>query len=161
MRTGRIACVALLAVAAPAALTPGAVSGTAPLQSLCTRGETRLFSCLVGGKLVSICARPDGAIYRYGRPGRVEMRSGDLRFARRGYSGGGEQQIWFASGDYRYVIYDRLVRTSFGADGRHDPQASAGLLIQRAGRTVSDRQCRGGMAAGVDKVVPRGSFVEH
>ena len=130
--------------------------------SLCSRGEKRLFSCGIGRKLVSVCSRSDGtATYRFGRPGHVQMRAGNLRFAQRAYSGGGEQQIWFENNGYRYVVYERLVRTAFGQDGRHDPQASAGLLVQQGGKTLSDRQCRGVIASGAASLIPRDVFVEH
>lgn len=158
----KVARAAALIMALMPAQGFGGAPETSRAPSLCARGETSLFSCPIGGKLVSVCGRAGGgATYRYGRPGRVEMRATDLRFAQRGYSGGGEQQIWFANSGYRYVIYDRVVRTAFGADGKHDPQASAGLMVQHGGRTVSNRGCGGGIASRAAGAMPRGDFVEH
>ena len=109
--------------------------------SLCLAGETPIVQCMLGGKQATVCGSGKRAIYRYGRPGRVELTAFDLRLARRGYSGGGETQIHVANRDYRYILFDRTIRTGFGADGRNDPAISSGLIIRRAGRTIATRPC--------------------
>lgn len=122
-----------------------AVSGSrdaganAASASLCTPDETILFSCPIRDKLVSVCGQASGrAVYRFGR---VELQSGGLSHSRRGYSGGGESQIRFERGAYRYILFDKTVRTGF--DGRNDPQSSSGLVIQRGDRRVSSTTCDG------------------
>ncbi len=145
-----------LATTGPAA-KPALARG--PAASLCRAKEAQTFSCPVGRKIVSICGEGAGAIYRFGRPGRVEMEARGPTTAQIGYSGGGEAQVAFAGQGYSYVVYDRTVRTRFTPDGRHDPAFSQGLLVVKGAHVVADRPCRGdgagfaskgleGMAAG-------------
>ena len=78
-----------------------------------------------------------------GRPAQIELQGRDLHIGKQGYSGGGGDQISFQSNGYRYIVYDRTLRTSFGADGHIDPQSSSGLVVQKGGRTVSSTRCGG------------------
>jgi hypothetical protein len=62
--------------------------------SLCRAPETVLFTCAVRTKTVSVCGKgQSGAVYRFGRPGHIELEATDLHFAYTGFSGGGEEQI--------------------------------------------------------------------
>lgn len=152
----------LLAAFAFAALP---VAGVARIPvSLCLRGETPVFSCAIETRRVAVCGDGRHAIYRFGRPGRIELQIRGGSVAMRSYSGGGETQLGFARRGYRYVVYDRTVRTAFGADGRHDPASTAGLLISHAGRLLSKRECREpGAALDVAAIppLPTGKFLEH
>jgi len=42
---------------------------------------------------------------------------------------------------HRYIVYNQMVRTGFGADGHHDPKETSGLVVRSKGRTVSSREC--------------------
>lgn len=65
-----------------------------PAVSLCRAPETVLFTCAVRTKTVSVCGKgQSGAVYRFGRPGHIELEATDLHFAYTGFSGGGEEQI--------------------------------------------------------------------
>lgn len=121
----------------------GAAQARTPAASLCRAGEPQTFSCPVGRKLVSICGEGAGAVYRFGRPGRVELEAKNPTTAQIGYSGGGETQAAFANQGYTYVVYDRTVRTRFTPDGRHDPAFTQGLLVVKNGRVLADRRCGG------------------
>ena len=111
-------------------------------KSLCRAREPVLFICDVGNKTVSICGgEQGGAAYRYGRPNRVELEIKDLHLAYKGWSGGGETQVYADTPTYRYIVYDRMVRTGFGSDGHNDPKETVGLLVQDGRRTVSSREC--------------------
>lgn len=81
------------------------------------------------------------AIYRFGRPGRVELEVTDLHLAHRGFSGGGEEQVLADTLIHRYIVYTEISRTAFGPDGHHDPQAESGLFVQRGGQTISSQRC--------------------
>jgi len=147
--------VALMAAAAPAAAA-----------SLCARGETPLFFCPIGRKFVSVCGQAAGrATYRYGRPGRTELEVNDgVRRASHGFSGGGEDQLWVDRGGYRYVVYSRTMRTAFGASGRHDPGFSAGLIVLKGEKIVSEHACGagGGQTIGsAARALPEGAWTEH
>lgn len=161
LRTAALASAGLI-------VTQSAARPVAPAPSLCAAAERSVFSCPVGGRIVSVCGPRGGGsgdlTYRYGRPGRVELaQRGGLAYASRGYSGGGEAQISFARGGYRYVVYDRTVRTGF-EDGRNDPAFTQGLLVLRGGRVALNRRCSadsGGMDGRATARLPRGAFVEH
>lgn len=161
---GLFAAMAIAAISAPTPMVgkPKAMAST----SLCTPGEAVLFSCPIGNKLVSVCGQSPGrSIYRFGRPGRIELQATNLRRASTGFSGGGEGQIYFERKSYRYILFDKTVRTGFGPDGRHDPQFSSGLLVMRSGRLVSSGSCGGsgeaiGSAAVAD-YMPEGDYVPH
>jgi hypothetical protein len=72
---------------------------------------------------------------------------------------------------HRYIVYNRLVRTAFGLDGRHDSKTTSGLLLQRERRIVWSREC--GLLkvfdpfAGrfdqrlIEKLLPEGDYVDH
>lgn len=155
---------------APAALVLSLLSSTPSIAvqgSLCTKGEAPLFSCPIGVKVVSVCGvSATGATYRYGRPGRIELeRRGGLHYANQGFSGGGEDQLWFDNASTRYILYSRTVRTSFSSSGRHDPEFSAGLVALTHGRKLFNHGCGGRGDQGFDAKtaahVPTGEFVDH
>lgn len=148
-----IAVALLLMAAAPPAAT-----------GLCAPGETILFQCRVctGGsaRIAAVCLTPAGAEYRYGRPERVELAAGGVVVADRPYAGGGERQFIAVRDEWRYVLFDTVMRTAFGPDGRHDPAISSGLVVQKRGRTVATRLCTDEPErAGVATDLPRGEAV--
>lgn len=154
-----------LAAIGAAALPLLAVGSAPPPQrpvSLCTAGETPLFACPIGRKLVSVCAGGPKPVYRFGTPGHIELSSTSLTTASVGYSGGGETQIAATNGAYRYIVYERTVRTGFGEDGLHYPEFDSGLIVQRGGRTISSRTCGADpvLSAAEDGAIPAGAFVE-
>jgi hypothetical protein len=139
-------------------------TGPAP-TSLCAAGEAVLFSCPIRGRLVSVCGQSPGrAIYRFGRPGQVELQSRDLRHASRMFSGGGESQIHFERNGYRYILFDRTVRTGFGVQGRNEPQMSSGLLVEHAGARSSTRCATSGgtiVSSALADYMPEGDYIPH
>ncbi len=121
---------------------------------------------------MSICGgEHGGAAYRYGRPSRVELEVKDLHLAYKGWSGGGETQVYADTPTHRYIVYDRMVRTGFGADGHHDAKTTTGLLVLRDGQKVLGRECAlpktfDEQTAVFDqrlteKLVPAGDYVDH
>ncbi len=131
--------------------------------TLCRADEQPLFSCPLATRLVAVCGGADGAVYRFGRPGHVELEATVLGLAETAFSGGGETQISFRHGGYRYIVFDRTVRTGFAADGHNDSQFSAGLVVQRGDTTVSTQLCRtdATIKAAAAKVLPRSTFQSH
>ena len=177
----RLAAAAFLA--ALAAAVPSAADWTAggPQMSgsLCRVPETPLFSCKVGTRVVSICAPPQseqaqgertpgeparsGAVYRFGRPGHIELELTGLHYAEQGFAGGGETQIHADTPTHRYIVYDSIVRTGFGPDGLHYPQAASGLVVQSGGKVVSNRACTEARTFSplAEKLIPPGDYVPH
>lgn len=145
------------------AATP-AVQRASISSKLCGPGEQVLFQCAVGPKLAAACGIRGGAVYRFGRPARVELALRTLTRASRGYSGGGETQITATNNNYTYTLFDRVTRTSFDPEGRHDAAITSGLLVRRAGRTVLVRACSDEPTVSsrlTEQLIPQGPFVEH
>lgn len=144
--------------------SPAFPAAASPLPSLCKAGERPLFQCTIGRKLAATCGTAAGAEYRFGRPGRVEIALRTLTRASRGYSGGGETQITATNKGYRYTLFDRVTRTSFNDDGRHDPAIASGLLVQRAGKKMHIRACLDEPVLSsqlTERLLSSGPFVEH
>jgi hypothetical protein len=145
-------------------------------RGLCRAGEAMIFSCQAGQKFVSICASGNGkqgAQYRMGTAKRVELvypdkgdPQGGLTQTNVAFSGGGEEQISFSKGGYRYVIFSATIRTSFRPDGRHDPQFTSGVIVKKGARIVSERMCTKPYDAPIDldaaqAALPQGQFEDH
>ncbi len=171
---------ALKKVLAPAAAllaVLAAYPGAAPAQpgpaaSLCRPPETVLFTCRVGARMVSICGRTKeqgGAVYRYGRPGRLEVEAADLRRAFEGWPGGGGTQAYADTPTHRYVVFDRMVRTGFDEEGHNIARMTQGLLVQSRGRTLSRQECAQPLGREppafdqrlLETLVPEGDYVPH
>ena len=106
--------------------------------------------------MVSICAVSGGeAIYRYGRPGHIELQAGGLHKAEQGAAGGGEDQIDFNAKGYQYIVYARTVRTGFGSDGHNDPDFISGLIVKKGDRKLSSAVCGGGGGQTIDSLSTR------
>ncbi|WP_419809096.1 hypothetical protein [Sphingomonas sp.] len=158
---------AAVTIGAAAALTfstassaPAAITNSR--RNLCIAGEQPLFACPIGRKLVSVCGDGRGATYRFGVPGRVELSSNRLTTAHAMYSGGGERQVSFANNGFSYIVFDRAVRQMSGGE-LGGTGFSAGLLVRRGERTVSEARCLGDatMSSDVEKLLPAGPLVYH
>ena len=136
---------------------------THPPPSLCRARERVTFTCPVRGRVLSICGRGSQAVYRYGRPGRVEVEAGSPTFVLEGFSGGGETQVTFHRADVGYLVYQSTVRTAFGPGG-NAPEFSEGVVVRRGGKTLADHPCTGPSAGdltnGMERAPPAG-FVER
>jgi hypothetical protein len=145
--------------------------------SLCTEGETPIFQCRIGQRMVAVCGGRAGgrpyAQYRFGRPGALELSypggpgqgAGTMVRSLIPFSGGGEAQIHFTTAGHQYLVYSRVLRTRFDRSGRNDAAFSAGLAVWRNGRRISNRGCSDGDSANVDLAaaepfVPDGAAVE-
>lgn len=163
---------ALLFAAALVATRPG----TAPAQTrpaaapLCRALEAVLFTCRVGAKMASICGREQGgAVYRYGRPGRLEVETADLHRAFEGWPGGGETQAYADTPTHRYVVFDQMVRTGIDNEGHNISRMTQGLLVRSKGRTLSRQDCAQSVGLpppGFDQrlletLVPEGGYIPH
>lgn len=135
-------------------------------SSLCMKQEFVIATCPVGRKIASVCGPRRGhAIYRFGRPGRIELESQGLRHSNKGYAGGGETQVYFTRGAYTYFLFDNMTRTGFGLEGQHDAVLTSGLVLQHKGRFRRLSRCPGMdpviMSGKVRDYMPEGPFIEH
>jgi hypothetical protein len=139
---------------------------TSQPPSLCALQEILIATCPVGRKHASVCGQRLGqAVYRFGRPGRIELQTTDLRYSSIPYAGGGETQVYFSRGGYRYIFYDLMTRTGFGQDGRFNPVMTNRFVIQHRGRFRILSNCSGLdpviMSGLVRDYMPQGEFIEH
>lgn len=98
--------------------------------SLCGPSEVRYFGCRTAkGKLISICGEARGLTqYRFGRPGKVELQSADLRYAHYMRYRTDHYEVSFDTNDTRYAVFDYV-------EGK---QRSAGVQVTRpSGESVS------------------------
>lgn len=153
-----------LAAVSPLA-SKGASSPARPNQaSLCLAREVPLFTCAMGRKVVSVCSGSGTpTAYRYGTPGHVELTSRDLTIADRGFSGGGETQITALNKGYAYIVYNKTVRTSFGANGQHDSADASGLIVRKGNRTLSSAKCSADavISSKARTLIPAGAYLDH
>ncbi len=181
MKAPAAAGAAMLLGAALAAHPGTASTKAAPAGSLCHAPEAVLFTCRVGAKTVSICGRQQergqgeagggqaAAVYRYGRPGRVELEETDLHRAFDGWAGGGETQVYADTPTHRYVVYDRMVRTGFDREGHRLSQMTQGVLVRSGRQTVSSMRCAQPVGVEppafdqrrIEALLPEGEYVPH
>ncbi|MDE2405519.1 MAG: hypothetical protein KGM17_12705 [Sphingomonadales bacterium] len=139
--------------------------------TLCGAGETVIASCpigrKVGAKLVSVCLAGETARYRFGRPGRVEIDAGGLRYVFRTATAGGEEQISFHVGAYRYMVYDWMYGLGWDKQGHRMHDFRSGVFIERNGRPIADLVCDDADSLFTGKrhevlyALPQTGFVDH
>ena len=108
----------------------------------CREEEITIWACTMeNGKRVAICSTGGAAAtYRYGADtAEIELEGG--RWARVGYSGGGELQIAFDNGDTRYVAFGRTIRTNFAPEDDNPPGGGEGLVVLQGGEFRSIVGC--------------------
>ncbi len=104
--------VAACAVACVLAAAVPRTSAAGESATLCPPDEPVRFACTMArsGKLVSICEGPQGLVYRFGAPGRVELRLPDPKAPSAPYLfherlGSSESKgVAFPRGAYAYVV---------------------------------------------------------
>jgi hypothetical protein len=135
-----------------ASATPSASASSDPLSAesarkeriwtaACAADETPIFTCTFkGGKRVTVCGAGEwNGRYRYGGSApEIELSGGQYAYTM--YSGGGESQIAFVSGDTRYTVFSRMVRTGFDKDGNR-PAISDGVVVERNGKFLDIKLC--------------------
>jgi hypothetical protein len=128
--------------------------------SFCSAGETVVFACRTGAKLVSVCAAADASPtaghvqYRFGKPDATPLElelpadrvpppraatADNLPFA-----GGGASWMRFRRGDHAYVVYSGIGQ--WGPNG--EVEERAGVVVERRGQRIAALACRDGRAEG-------------
>lgn len=138
----RIASVCWLSCAAPAFGAP---------ITQCKAGDTVVFSCSTGSRMLSICASGDidhgGALmqYRYGVPGKPELVYPDKPRAPRGlfkpgqlaFSGGGGAYLKFSTAGHLYTVFSAI-----GNWGKTGTGTAEGVAVESNGKPVANILCR-------------------
>jgi hypothetical protein len=133
-----------------ALVTTLARTGPPPQGTLCAAGETVLYSCATGSKLVSVCTPAGTAApslsYRFGKLGsQPEMILGGATGAdnpaiygrTEAFAGGGGAWIRFRNGEVAYVVYAGVGR--WGANG--ESATKEGVVVERRGATIAHLRC--------------------
>lgn len=126
----------------PPLIAPASAAQLSPEAVAFGIGETTIHACTMqNGKALAICSQGgETATYRYGsRAPELNLQGG--RWARVGYSGGGELQIAFDNGETRYIVFGRTVRTGFDRNG-NETASSGGVIVLRGGRFAGMQLCR-------------------
>jgi hypothetical protein len=138
--------------AGPLSPVPATTTSGSPGRTVeCASGEAEVFSCKVAG---GNCGTGTGtgrgeAEYRFG-DGEPELVLSGGRWASVPYSGGGEAQVAFASGDTRYVVFSRIVRTNFAAGEPNDPAISDGVIVLEGEEVIGIQLCDDPDVAAID-----------
>ena len=116
---------------------------------MCRAAESVLFGCRIGKRWLAVCGGTNAsglpyAQYRIGYPRQIELEypnvndgSPPLRWARTGYSGGGELQYIFNIKHSEHIVYSRVIRTGF--DRKHRPihKFESGVVVRKEGAIES------------------------
>jgi hypothetical protein len=125
-----------------------------PKTSFCASGESIVFSCGLGAKMVSVCASKDaspahGSLqYRFGKAGSREPLEMTLPAKPTSpensasgesvpFSGGGGSWLRFHNGPYGYVVYTGIGK--WGPKG--ETREKEGVVVERAGKVVASLKC--------------------
>lgn len=127
----------------PACLLLLVLHQTANADVLCQAHERVSFSCSVGTKSLSVCSANDKAlIYRFGKPSNIELElESQIHFSRTAYSGGGEGNLTFSRGQYKYVVYSSISNGEWLEDGTRDKVERAGVYVVQNDRLLADVAC--------------------
>lgn len=119
-------------------------TGYAQAEGLCAEDEMVSFSCGVGSKTLSVCALADDTLsYRFGTPERVELEiTAPVHFSRAAYSGGGEGNLTFVTGRYKYVVYSSISNGDRLADGSRHKIERAGVYVVKDDNLLADIPCK-------------------
>lgn len=113
-------------------------------ETLCKTQETVSFSCGFKSKSVSVCRNnEDALIYRFGKKDNIELElESDIHFSRTAYSGGGEGNLTFHNGKYKYVIYSSISNGDWRDDGTREKIERAGIYVVKGEKLLKDIQCQ-------------------
>lgn len=124
------------AVATPALST--AVRPKVPVDSHCAKGETIVFACAAGKKLISVCGTAGGLQYRFGPKGASELNWPDnpaqKNLVTHGsimLAGGGGDYLRFTKGQTAYIIYSASTKS---AD-------KEGVAVEKDGKVIANVAC--------------------
>jgi hypothetical protein len=125
----------------------------------CLDTEVTLFNCRAGNRSVAICGGTTRDRTRYARYSSgtrdntdleypLDTNSPPIRWARRGFSGGGGIQYMFFNNGNQYIAYSNITAIDHDRLHRPIPGFYAGVFVQRAGVVVSELQCTNAEDAG-------------
>jgi len=121
-------------------------------ELFCQSGETALFSCNTGKKLIALCAsenlsKEKGYVqYRVTHNGKNQFVFPSVNTHPHGlffestllWTRDDEQRVHFQNGEYSYLLYDR----SFSA---YPKDSRAGVMVFRNGKEIADLKCKENM----------------
>jgi len=120
------------------------LANSAGAAVLCAEDEQVFFSCSVGAKSLSVCSADDDALhYLFGTPQHIELEmTSPVHFSRAAYSGGGEGNLTFAAGRYKYVVYSSISNGDWLEDGSRAKIERAGVYVVKDNQLLKDIPCK-------------------
>lgn len=119
-------------------------SPSAYSEDLCETHERVSFACDFNSKSVSVCRNNEETlIYRFGSQQKIELElTSDIHFSRAAYSGGGEGNLTFFNGNYRYVVYSSISNGAWLGDGIREKVERAGIYVVKGDKLLKDIECQ-------------------
>ncbi|HCC80939.1 MULTISPECIES: hypothetical protein [unclassified Methylophaga] len=113
-------------------------------EDLCETHERVSFACDFKSKSVSVCRNDkETLIYRFGSQQKIELElTSDIHFSRVAYSGGGEGNLTFFNGNYRYVVYSSISNGAWLDDGSREKVERAGIYVVKGDKLLKDIECQ-------------------
>ena len=113
-------------------------------EVLCKKDETVSFSCGFKSKSVSVCFTDSETLtYRFGTVKKIELElKSDIHFSRTAYSGGGEGNLTFFNGNYRYVVYSSISNGAWLDNGMREKVERAGIYVVDGDKLLTDIECQ-------------------
>ncbi len=104
------------------------------------RTET-IFSCNLGAKRAVVTIDSRGFVYRYGTARKTDLTIVEKAGSANVHAYWGRyvsplRQLRFTAGEYSYLLY------TMAANERMDTRGTAGLMVLRGSKVISDRQCK-------------------
>lgn len=112
-------------------------------EVLCEADERVSFACGFKSKSVSVCRNDEeNLIYRFGSQQKIELElTSDIHFSRAAYSGGGEGNLTFFNGNYRYVVYSSISNGASLNDGTREKVERAGIYVVKGDKLLKNLEC--------------------
>ncbi|WP_296591424.1 hypothetical protein [Methylophaga sp.] len=113
-------------------------------EVLCEADESVSFACDFKSKSVSVCRNDEETlIYRFGSQQKIELElTSDIHFSRAAYSGGGEGNLTFFNGNYRYVVYSSISNGAWLDDGTREKVERAGIYVVKGDKLLKNLECQ-------------------
>ncbi|WP_026970475.1 hypothetical protein [Aliagarivorans marinus] len=111
---------------------------------LCLPDETPSFACGFSTKHVAVCRKGDERlVYRFGSKQHLELElQADVHFSRTAYSGGGEGNLTFENGAYKYIVYSSISNGDWLDDGSRAKIERAGIYVVKNDQLLADIACQ-------------------
>ena len=109
----------------------------------CEEQEVLAFSCDFESKSASVCVNKENqVIYRFTNDAKIELEiESAVHLSRTIYSGGGEVNLTFTNGEYKYVVFKKDIRGERQADGIRPMIELSGIYVVKNSKLLTTLEC--------------------